>query len=67
MLVLTCGIGERIFVGEYPIMVTRVRGRRATLAVDAPDDVPVDREKIRNRKRGVTRTIPRASLRPEQR
>jgi len=48
MLVLSRKKGERIMIGEPPILVTvaDIRGDKVRLGIEAPMDVPVHREEI---------------------
>lgn len=50
MLVLSRKKGEAIVVGDITIVVTDIRGDKVRLGVEAPREVPVDREEIRKRK-----------------
>jgi len=60
MLVLSRRIGESIVIGkEVIVRVARVSGTRAFLAIEAPTDIPVDRQEIwlvKNREPGETDT-----------
>ena len=53
MLVLTRMEGERIVIGEGPdavyVSVERIEGGQVKIGVEAPRDVPVDREEVRDR------------------
>lgn len=51
MLILTRRVGEKIFIGDdIVITVNKVRGRnQIVLGIDAPPDVPVNREEVRKR------------------
>jgi carbon storage regulator CsrA len=59
MLVLSRKIGESIVIGnEVVIRVVRVSGTRASMAIEAPINIPVDRKEIRsarNRERRAAR------------
>ncbi len=50
MLALTVLPGESIYVGNIRVMYVERRGDRVKLGIEAPADVPVDREKIRESK-----------------
>lgn len=51
-LILTRRDGERIMIGDsITITVVRSIAGRVGLAIDAPADVPVDREEVRESKR----------------
>ena len=52
MLVLTRKVGERIIIGDNIVVTLMgVESRNgARIGIDAPDDVAVDREEIRERK-----------------
>lgn len=51
MLILTRRVGESIVIGEsIRITVLGVKGNHVRLGVQAPKDVPVDREEIHARK-----------------
>jgi carbon storage regulator len=55
MLILTRRPGERLCIGrdrDVVITVLGVKGNQVRLGIDAPRDVPVDREEIYERKRG---------------
>ncbi len=65
MLVLGCKVGDSIFVGPHRVRVVRSQGRKVQLGVEAPADVPVDREAVRQRKAKETSSIPAASVAPE--
>jgi len=50
MLILTRGIEESIIIGEdIKITVLGVKGGRVRLGIDAPKEIPVDREEIYHR------------------
>lgn len=52
MLVLSRGPGETICIGDdIKISVLDVRGSQARIGIDAPRNVPVDREEIAKLKR----------------
>ena len=47
MLILSRKTGERIFIGQdVAIVVTRIKGNRVTLGIEAPDGVPIRREEL---------------------
>lgn len=47
MLVLSRKLNERIVInGNIVITVVRIHGDKVRLGIDAPDDVPIDREEI---------------------
>ena len=51
MLVLSRKVGERIFIGEHvTITVVRITGGGVRLGIDAPPDLPVVREELKNRR-----------------
>lgn len=53
MLILTRRISESIVIGkdaEIRVTVLNVTGNQVRLAIDAPRDIPIDREEIRMRK-----------------
>lgn len=52
MLILTRNIGEKIMIGDdIVIKLMGVEGRRgARIGIDAPEDVSIDREEVRERK-----------------
>lgn len=50
MLVLSRSIGEELLIGTtVRVRVVGVKGRRVLLAIDAPQDVRIDRREIRDR------------------
>lgn len=52
MLVLIRKTGESIRIGEdVTLVVLNVQGNKVRLGVNAPRDMPVDREELRERKR----------------
>jgi carbon storage regulator len=63
MLVLSRRVGEQIHIGEG-IVVTVIgsRGNNIRLGVEAPANVPVDREEISARKRAERRGLDGATL-----
>lgn len=51
MLILTRTEGKRILVGDdITITVTKIKGNQVCIGIDAPDNVSIDREEVRNRK-----------------
>lgn len=57
MLILTRRIGERLTIGDdITIKVLGVKGSTVRLGIDAPREVPVDREEIAERKRAESAT-----------
>lgn len=55
MLILTRRIGERIKIGQdITVRVLGIKGMHVRLGIEAPRDVPVDREEIAERKRAET-------------
>lgn len=47
MLVLSRKVGEKLVVGENIVLtVVEIRGGKIKLGVDAPPDVPVNREEV---------------------
>jgi len=70
MLVLGARIGERIFVGDggdgdVTVMLVQDRSGHIRLGFDAPPEVRIERERVRNRRLRITNTIPAATLPPE--
>ncbi len=50
-LVLTRRIGEAICIGEsVRVIVVAIQGDKVRLAVEAPRDLPVDRQEVREKK-----------------
>lgn len=50
MLILTRRIGEKLLIGDdIEISVLSVRGNQVSIGINAPKDVPVHREEIRDR------------------
>ena len=58
MLVLGARIGERIFLGDVSVKLCRISGDEVRLGFDAPPDVRIERELVRNRRLRTTNTIP---------
>lgn len=53
MLVLSRHPGERIMIGEdIVITIVDIRGDKVRIGIEAPVEVQVDREEIRERKEG---------------
>ena len=51
MLVLSRGVGKQIRVGHGVVLtVLGVRGNKLRLGVQAPANIPIDREEVRTRK-----------------
>lgn len=51
MLILSRKKGEKICVGnDITIMIVDIRGDQVQVGIDAPREVPVDREEIRDDK-----------------
>lgn len=54
MLILTRKISEKIMIGNVDncieVVVLGIKGNQVRIGVNAPDDVPVDREEIWKRK-----------------
>ena len=47
MLILSRRIGERIIVGkDIEIVVSRIKGDRVSIGVEAPKHIPVSREEL---------------------
>ncbi len=52
MLVLTRKLGERIVVGDSIIIsIVRIEHDKVRIGIEAPRDVPILREEVRNRTR----------------
>lgn len=51
MLVLSRHKDESIWIGDIEVMVVEIRGDKVRLGIEAPPDVPVDRDEVRRRKR----------------
>ena len=50
MLVLSRKKNERIFIGEnIVITIVEIRGDKLRIGIDAPKDIPVDRDEVRKR------------------
>ena len=57
MLVLTRKVGERIVIGNSVMLtILESRGGRVRLGIDAPHEVPVYRDEIRERFEGTEDT-----------
>lgn len=51
MLVVTRKVGQRVLVGDdIFIKVMKIEGNQVSIGIEAPADVPIDREEIRERK-----------------
>ena len=50
MLVLSRKIDEVILIGDIRVTVVAILGDKVRIGIDAPPDVPVDREEVRKRK-----------------
>ncbi len=51
MLVLTRKVGESIVIGKnIRITVVAIQGDKTRIGIDAPRDMPVDREEVHDRK-----------------
>ncbi len=58
MLVLSRRRGEAIVIaGRVRVKIERVRGNRVRLAIDAPEDVTVDREEIWAKRQDNTASV----------
>lgn len=63
MLTVSRKPGESILIGDnITVMVTSIRGRKATLRIVAPAELPVDREEVRA-KRCPSNAVPESSAR----
>lgn len=61
MLVLGRKIGQKILIGDdITVTVVNADGGSASIGIDAPRDVPVDREEVRERKLAESETPPGA-------
>lgn len=50
MLILSRKINERICIGDdIVITIVQLRGDRLRIGIDAPDDVRIDREEVRQK------------------
>lgn len=50
MLVLSRKKNERILIGEnIVITIVEIRGDKLRIGIDAPKDIPVDRDEVRKR------------------
>ena len=58
MLVLGAKIGERIFVNDVPVVIVRVTDGTVRLGFDAPQDVRIERQKVRNRRLKIGEHFP---------
>lgn len=51
MLILTRRVGERLKIGDdIEVVLLGIKGNQARIGINAPDDVAIDREEIRERK-----------------
>jgi len=50
LLVLTRKKGQAVWIGDTRVVVRSVGQRAVQLVIDAPNDVPVDREEVRKEK-----------------
>ena len=56
MLVLSRKVGERILIGEnISVTVVRVAQGTVRIGVEAPDDLPIVREEIKDQHKGTGR------------
>jgi len=63
MLVLSRKVGERILIGEnISVTVVRVTGGGVRLGVEAPSNMPVVRQELKDRIEPQHAPIPNASL-----
>jgi carbon storage regulator len=59
MLVLSRRVGEEIVIdGSIRVVIVAVHGNKVRIGVEAPPDVPVDRQEIHERRSG--RALPAA-------
>lgn len=65
MLVLGIRFGEPIFVGDDVKISLEQVARGIRLGFEAPPDVQIERECVRNRRLRTTNTIPAATSPPE--
>jgi carbon storage regulator len=56
MLVLERKLNEKIFIGDDIITVARIDGFEIRLGIEAPKDMWIDREELRQRIKGRVRT-----------
>lgn len=65
MLVLTRRIGEKVVIGSnVSVTVVSCAGNQVRLGIDAPEEIAVDREEVRERKCADVRVSkPRDSVR----
>ena len=53
MLILTRRVGEKIMIGDdVSVLVMSIDGSQVRLGIDAPKEVSVDREEVRQNKEG---------------
>lgn len=51
MLILTRNVGQKIMIGDdVTITVMTVSGQQVRIGIDAPQEVSIDREEVRQRK-----------------
>ena len=51
MLVLTRKVGEKVLIGDsIVITVVQIDRNKIRIGIEAPDEIPVDREEIREEK-----------------
>lgn len=59
MLVLTRKVGERIVIGDSVVVtVVEVQGEKIRLGIDAPRDIAVDRQEVREKKEASHGLLP---------
>ncbi len=60
MLVLTRKPGETIVIGDdIRVTIVKVNGRQIHIGIEAPKEVSVDREEVRERKESEDETVKR--------
>jgi carbon storage regulator len=58
MLVLSRKVGEKIFIGEkISVTIVRVAQGIVRIGVEAPDDLPILREEIKDRQKPAAGTL----------
>jgi carbon storage regulator CsrA len=63
MLVLGARIGERIFIGDTAVKVCRISSNgEIRLGFDAPSEVLIERERVRNKRLQIINHIPAGTL-----
>lgn len=67
MLVLTRRMGEKVVIGStVSVTVLSCAGNQVRLGIDAPEEISVDREEVRERKCADVRAAkPTESVRPD--